>query len=245
MSNIAQRKHFGTLLNDGSQRQALDAIHKLGKALPCSVVSVVGAIVTVKFEVSSGFTLPHVTMPLAGAEYIRYPIKAGDKGVCIPMDCVIGNMSGLGENAPSDLSTPANLSALVFVPISNTAWSAVDPNALTLYAPNGVMIRDTANNSHVIVTPTGVTIIGKDSVSISSGGSSISMLTNGTITISGSATISIVGGSSVALSDAANSTNLTQIKTVFNSLLTWLNSHAHATNGAAPSTPYSGGNIIT
>jgi hypothetical protein len=133
-----------------------DAFQKLGKALPCSVVSVSGAIVTVKFEINSSFTLPEVTIPIFGAEYIRLPIQQGCKGVCFPADARLDQMSGIGTGI-ADLSRPGNLTALVFLPIGNKSWTASDDvNAVVIYGPNGVILRDTGKKSTVTISQSGI-----------------------------------------------------------------------------------------
>lgn len=132
------------------------AIDKLGKALPATVVSVTGSIVTVNFQVT-GITLPVVQMPLFGPEYIRYPIQPGDKGVCFPVDVNIGGISGLGTGVAGPTQR-ANLSTLVFFPIGNVNWTPVDSQAATIYGPNGVVLRDTGAASTLTLTPTGITI---------------------------------------------------------------------------------------
>ena len=81
MSNNAQKTPFARTQNIFAEKKIADALQLTGKALPCSVVSASGAIITVQFEIQSEFTLPQVTIPLFGPEYIRYPIKAGDSGV--------------------------------------------------------------------------------------------------------------------------------------------------------------------
>ena len=140
-------------------RQEID---KLGKALPAIVQSVNGSIVTVNFQVS-GVTLPVVEMPLFGPEYIRYPIQAGDKGVCFPADVYLGGMSGLGTGV-ADMSQRGNLTTLVFFPIGNKNWSSVDSQAVTIYGPNGVVLRDTESASTLTLTPS--------DINVSSGGTS-------------------------------------------------------------------------
>lgn len=155
--NLAQKIPLQRTLPKAIQEQVNDAFQRSGQALPCSVVSVRGAIVTVKFEVNSSFTLPNVTIPLAGAEYLRYPIQAGCKGYVVPADARLAAMSGIGGGV-SDLSQPANLTALVFFPFGNAAWFTVDPNAAVLYGPNGVVLRDIGNASNITLTHTGVAI---------------------------------------------------------------------------------------
>ena len=175
MADNSYKTPFGRTINQLAEAKALQAIQQLGKALPCSVVAVSGSIVTVKFEMNSPYTLPNVTMPMFGPEYIRYPIKAGDKGVTLPADAYLGGMSGLGGGV-AGVTLPTNLSALVFLPISNQAWFAVDPNAVTIYGPNGVVLQDTTARSSLILTPTGIAMIGETTVTITVGASEIEML---------------------------------------------------------------------
>lgn len=156
------------------------ALDKLGKALPAKVESVTGPIVTVSFEVE-GANLPQVTMPLFGPEYIRYPIQQGDLGVCFPADVYIGGVSGLGGGT-ADLTLRANLSTLVFFPIGNSGWSSVDPNAVTIYGPNGVVLRDTESKTTATLTPSGLDVESTDgTLTFSAGGHSIVIDSTGVI----------------------------------------------------------------
>jgi hypothetical protein len=53
------------------------------------------------------------------------------------------------------LSTPGNLSALVFFPIGNKSWAAPeDPNQLELYGADGALLKD-SNNKNFFVQVTG------------------------------------------------------------------------------------------
>lgn len=248
MANNAQKTYIGDSINRFSQKKVLDAIQLTGKALPCSVVSKSGSIVTVKFEINSGYTLPQITVPLFGPIYIRYPIQPGDKGVVIPCDSRLNGVSGIGGGV-ADLSQPANLTALIFLPIANTAWSSVDPNALVLSAPNGAVIKDDTNSSSIVLTPSGIAFVGRDSVSITSGDASISLSNDGSFSITGSSTGTVNADSGLTLSDSAHSANISTMYSVFNGLITWLNGHTHTDSmsgtTSAPDTPYSGGNIIS
>lgn len=240
-----QKIPFVRAMNQFAERKVADAIQVLGKGLPCSVVSVSGAIVTVKFEVTSDFTLPQVTIPLFGPEYIRYPIKAGDLGVVIPMDARLSGVSGIGGAVP-DLSSPANLTALVFLPIGNTEWSSVDANAVTIYGPNGVVLRDTGSGSTFVLTPTSITMIGANQVKVSCGGTSLTMTSAGYTLTGGTGAVS--GTSGVSITDAAHSTSPTIMNAAWAALVTWLNTHEHtsAASGSptsVPITPFSGGSI--
>lgn len=158
-------------LNRIAQQNAATAIQQFGKALPCSVVAVVGQIVTVKFEVNSGTTtIPQVTMPIATCAYDWLPVQVGDTGVTMPSDVYIGGVSGLGGGVAS-LTQRANLSALVFVPVSNKSWSVSNPNQRVVQGPAGVLLQNTAGTSTIDITDTGITIsFGGHSVVINSGG---------------------------------------------------------------------------
>lgn len=125
------------------------ALH--GRALPCHVVKVMGAIVTVQFDVLPGaIQLQEITVPVAGFEYIRYPISVGDKGVTVPADVSLRGVSGLGTGM-ANMSLPASLTALFFVPLGNSEWIAEDPNKITLYGPTGALIKTTDGKTSVLV----------------------------------------------------------------------------------------------
>lgn len=156
--SLAQKLPLQRTLPKAIHEQVNDAFQRTGQALPASVVSVVGAIMTVKFEVNSAFTLPKVTIPLFGPEYIRYPIQPGCKGLVVPCDARLAGMSGIGGGV-SDLSQPANLTALVFLPIGNTGWFHTDPNAVTIYGPNGVVIRSQDDVTNATYLPTNITVV--------------------------------------------------------------------------------------
>lgn len=139
------------------QSRIVDAVQLTGKALPCHVTAVSGALITVQFDVNSVYTLPQVTIPLFGPEYIRYPIKAGDLGVVIPVDAEISVTSGQGGGV-ADLTAPANLEALLFMPIGSKKWVAVDPAQVDIYAPNGIKIHDTNSGAVINLHPTAIDI---------------------------------------------------------------------------------------
>lgn len=141
MADNAQKTPLARQLNQLAEKTAHDALQRTGRGLPCSVVSASGSIVTVKFEVSSAFTLPNVTVPMFGPEWIRYPMQAGEPGIVVPVDAHISGLAGLGGGIAS-LTQPANLSSLVFIPIGNKGWTGGDPNKTVLYGPDGVILRD-------------------------------------------------------------------------------------------------------
>ncbi len=122
------------------ERGTVDEIGQLGLALPGRVVEVSGAIVTVAFNVS-GATLPQVTMPAVGSEYIRVPIQVGDLGVAIPASVLIGQESGLGGDVAT-LYQRGNLSSLMWLPIGSNVWAAVNPYYVVCAGPNGCQVQD-------------------------------------------------------------------------------------------------------
>jgi hypothetical protein len=155
-----------------AQGRAADAIQLQGKALPCRVESVDGQIVTVSFEVSSLYTLPNVAVPIQTGVYDWVPVQQGDQGIVQPADAYMGGVSGLGGGTAS-LATPGNLSALVFTPVSNSAWTAPggNPNVRVVQGPDGVLMQDIAGTAKISITEGNITMnAGGHSVVISSAG---------------------------------------------------------------------------
>jgi hypothetical protein len=139
--------------------RAQQAILNLGRALPCRVVAVSGAIVTVAFEVNAApFNLPQITIPKAESNWIRMPTQVGDFGMTMPSDAYLGGVSGLGGGVAT-LSRPGNLSALVFVPVSNKNSPPIDQNAAQVQGPNGAIIRATSGTPSSVVTNTSGTTV--------------------------------------------------------------------------------------
>lgn len=133
---------FVASINRTAIKRASDAIQAQGRALPCSVTKVTGQIVTVSFDVKAApFTLPPATIPIATSRYDWIPVQIGDQGVVMPADAVLGGVSGLGGVA--DLTTPGNLEALVFMPVSNAGWQApADVNKRIVQGPDGATVQD-------------------------------------------------------------------------------------------------------
>lgn len=196
MASNAQKTPFARSLNVAAERRAREAIQLLGKALPASVVSVNGSIVTVSFQVNSApWTLPQITCSLFGPEYIRYPIQPGCSGVVFPADCSLGGVNGLGSGTASVFNKPANLSALVFFPIGNANWPPPDdPDALCEYAPNGLIARDSDSNCILKVTPTGASITGPQGSLSTSGSLSAGNGASGTFTSADGKTVTVLKG---------------------------------------------------
>ncbi|MBR8141223.1 hypothetical protein KDW46_02470 [Burkholderia vietnamiensis] len=160
------------------------AIEDTGNALPCSVVAVSGAIVTVKFEMEGTWTLPEVTIPKAESPWIRMPTQIGDKGVTMPADAYLGGVSGLGGGT-SDFRRRGNLTALVFVPVSNAGAPPDDPNAAQVCGPNGMIARTTQGT-----TPSSC-VVNQSGVSMTYGGASLSLTAAGIVMSFGAHTITL------------------------------------------------------
>lgn len=138
--------------------RAQQAIQKLGRALPCRVVEVSGSIVTVAFEVQgSPQTLPNITIPKAESTWIRMPTQVGDKGVTMPADAYLGGVSGLGDGVATTTQR-ANLTALVFVPVSNSSSGPIDPNMAQIQGPAGVILQTADGNVALMLNEAGITI---------------------------------------------------------------------------------------
>ena len=168
-----------------------------GLSLPCTVKSVQGLLVTVNFEVTSTFTFPTVTVPVAMYQYATMPVQVGDKGFVVAADALLGVMSGLSSAKTVGLGQPSNLGALVFVPLSNTAWTTPDGNAVVLtgVGSSGVVLR--SGNLSVKLTLNG------SGVDIELSGGTLT-IKSGTITANNcnvnvdSGTITVMGGDVIA-----------------------------------------------
>lgn len=175
----AQKTPLARTLEQFAGRKVRSAIELLGNNLPCSVAKVVGSgIVTVNFELTNvPFTLPQITVPVLAFEYIRYPIQVGCKGGVISFDAYMGGVSGLGGGT-ADLSPRPNLSNLMFVPSGNAGWDpADDPNAVVIYGPDGVILRDSQSRIKLqlkatiaqLDLPTGIPLVINGNVVINGG----------------------------------------------------------------------------
>jgi hypothetical protein len=130
----------------------------------------------VKFDINNGkLTPPPVTCTTVGSQYLRLPLQIGDKGVCVSSNARLGGNTGLGLGL-APLSNPTNLGGLVFLPIGNVNWEAIDPNAVVLIAPNGGVIQTTDGASTVIIS--------EDQISVNHNGASI-VISGGNVTITG------------------------------------------------------------
>lgn len=217
----AQKLNFNKSMNSFAENKISDAAQIAGRTLPAVVVAQSGKMITVSVSLNSGYTIPELTVPIFGPEYVRYPMQPGDKGVLLNMGIYIGGMSGQGGGV-ADLTTPQNLSALVFLPISNTEWENVDPNTLTLYGPEGVTIRDSGNNTTFLLTPDAVTIAAPDSFRVTVGGTVLNL----------SATGWSLSGINGELTDGGGTTNPAIMNSAWQALLSWANNHTHSNSGS-------------
>lgn len=169
--NDGLKTPFADSLSAAAAQRATDAIAALGRALPCEVVSRTGQIVTVKFNVQGPYTLPPVDMPIATSPSDWIPIGEGTLGVTMPADVYLGGVSGLGGGVAT-FAPVGNLTALVFVPVSNAGWSAPpDADQRVVQSPNGVLLRDVAGTASVNIQPGMVTLsAGGHEVVVSSAG---------------------------------------------------------------------------
>ena len=122
-------------------RKIRSAIAQQPKTMPCSVVSVQKEYVTVKFETKSDYTIPNMKIPQARSAYVGEPTQKGDKGYAVPNDLYLGGISELGSGT-ANIAGRANLSSLVFHPVSQESYKARNYNQYTITGgPEGVLIR--------------------------------------------------------------------------------------------------------
>lgn len=162
-------------LNQLSINRATEVMAQRGAALPCHVTAVSGSIVTVAFDVDSApWTLPQITIPKAESPWYRQPTQIGDTGITITADVYLGNISGMGGGLPDIKVTPGNLSALVFVPVSNKSKPPSDPNAAIVSGPNGAIIETQDGTCKIVLNTSGITMtLGAKVVSLTSAGFTI------------------------------------------------------------------------
>lgn len=181
--DLSQKSPFAVTMTNYIQSKIDANQENFGWQLPCRVVAVNGAIVTVAFEIdqSNGFTFPQVECAIAESTYVQIPVQVGDFGICIAANARLGGINGLGSGV-APLTTPLNLEGLVYLPISSANWDTLDPNAVVINAPNGAIIRTINGNSIVTISETEISLaFGSTTVTLNSSGVSI----NGTLTING------------------------------------------------------------
>jgi hypothetical protein len=218
--SINKKLNFGRNMNSFTENKIADAMQMAGKILPAEIVSQSGKMVTVSFLLRDiPYTLPHVTIPLFGPQYIRYPMQPGDRGIVIPADTYLGGVSGLGGGT-ADLTPPANLGALVFLPISNTEWQDVDGEVVTIYGPEGITLRDASSNTTFLLTPDSITIAAPSSFKVTVGDTILNLTPAGWS----------LSGASGSIVDEAGNTSPAIMQAAWSALTSWANSHVH-TNG--------------
>lgn len=242
-------------INDGQQLQCQE--------WPCTVISVDGAIVTVSFEVSSEFTLPQVTCPIAESRYVRLPVQEGDQGMVMAASTRLGGVTGLGSGL-APLATPGNLGGLVFVPLGNKNWTTIDPNAVVIQAPNGAKILTDDGASEIVIDPSQVTITqGETTVSITGGNVTVTapnnvtvnvplstingdLDVNGDATISGGLTVggSIFSGADIAANGAINGSTMDILGAASVGSLS-VGGHPFSGHSHLPGSYHAGGTAIT
>jgi len=187
MADNVQTTPFVRSLTNYVSGAITNATQQSPQHLPCSVVSVKGSFVTVKIEAISTITFPQITVPQAISRYARPPTQVGDFGFLTSADAALNAVTGIGGGTANYLQAQFNLTNLVFVPLSNTNFPAVDANAYNITGPNGAVIKDDKGSSVITLTPTGITLAhGNNSVVISDSGITIT----GTLTINGKAYLS-------------------------------------------------------
>lgn len=161
-------------LNETAIGRAQQAIRSTGRALPCRVMAVDGALVTVNFEVdTTPWTIPQITIPKAESPWIRMPTQVGDFGITMPGDVYLGGVSGIGGGVAT-MTQRGNLSSLVFVPISNKNSAPIDQNAAQIQGPNGAIIQTDDGNTSIVVNGSGITMkFGGKTVTLNSAGLTI------------------------------------------------------------------------
>lgn len=178
----AQKTPLAVGLNNFTQKKIEDFQQTLGQILPCHVIAVDGAIVTIAFDVLAGnLTIPQVTCPIAESEYIRLPVQVGDKGICMSADTRLGGVTGLGQGL-APLSTAGNLGGLFFVPLGNKNWFSVNGQYLVMYGPDGVEITTANQDCTLVLNSSGITIsLNNGNLTINNGNTTM----NGNLTVNG------------------------------------------------------------
>ena len=100
---------------------------------------------------------------------VRALSNAAEIGDCYPCRYLYRRNSGTGGGV-ADLTQPTNLSALVYLPISNTEWQDVDGQVVTVYGPEGVTLRDSGSNTTFLLKPDSIAISTPDSFTVTVGG---------------------------------------------------------------------------
>lgn len=176
----------GSLLRSETA-QSVAAIRGTGRALPCHVTAVNGALVTVAFDVATPQPLPSVTVPKAESNWLRMPTQVGDRGMVIPADALLEPTAQMETGIAPDVQ-PCNLSGLLFVPVSSAKVPPSDPNAAIAQGPNGFIGQTTQGTVSSVVTDANGTTITFGSVSLTLDSSGVT-IKGGNLTVDEDATI--------------------------------------------------------
>jgi GpV Apex motif len=152
MADDSAKLWFQSASNQAATNQAMQVIESIGRALPCKVTAVDGAIVTVTFEVAPlPWTLPPVMLPKIESPYFRVPTQVGDYGVTFPADTWLGVIAGLGGGTADLTVDYGNMATLAFMPMGSTAFDAmVDPDKAQMQGPNGFVLQDPTSAVQII-----------------------------------------------------------------------------------------------
>lgn len=199
MSTSANKLWLQKVQNTLSQLRAQGEIARLGRALPCRVVSVQGSLVTVAFEIDAApLVLPQVTIPKAESQWIRSPTQIGEYGMTVPSDVYLGGISGLGGGTAS-MTRRAPLAALVYVPCAAKSYNAVNTNAAYIAGPQGAVLQTEDGKSSLVINESGITLtFNGQTITFNASGltSSVAVQVNNTVTAS--QTIKSTGGDVLA-----------------------------------------------
>ncbi len=184
-----------------AQKTVEKALRQRGNALPCHVTAVSGQIVTVAFDMPQGvpWVLPKITIPKAEGPWGNSPTQIGDVGLTIPADAYLGGISGLG-GGQATWRRPANLSALVWVPVAQQSTQITNQNAYLIQGPDGWITQTTQGTTCSIVgNQEGITMTyGNQVVTLNANGLFINGILFGTHEHSGVTTGSSNSGGPVA-----------------------------------------------
>ena len=215
-------------LNQASIQRANEAIHMTGRALPCQVTAISGAMVTVSFLVQQQkYALPSITIPKQESNWIRNPTQVGDMGITMPADVYVGIASGQTNVLPDMSIQPSNLSALIFVPISSKTSPPVNQNAAIVQGPDGAIVQTTTGTASSVITNTSGTTVtyGSNTLVVNSTG------ITGTV---GSSSIAITSNS-ITLSAGGQTFELSSAGIVMNGLNFGTHYHTGVTTGTGNS----------
>lgn len=157
MSDISHKLPAAWSLSQVARKHANDSQAWAPQALPCTVVSKDGTVLTVSFPINSNYQFKTIKIAQAHSNYFIEPTQANDLGFITPGGAYLGGQTGLGGGA-ANLYPPHNLTTAIYQPVSNTNFIISDPNAAIVRGPNGAIISDMPAKQTIVVTPTAITI---------------------------------------------------------------------------------------